>query len=100
MSSAAKSASNSAERRRSTRKPHVVEAWIVSPTSRSDADRVAVQSVNVSRHGVAFSSQTPVAVGAFHRIDIRIDERTTQREILISYCRPVGSRFDVGGEFR
>jgi hypothetical protein len=85
------------ERRRSKRSPHVVEAFIASPTS--PAERVAVTSVNVSRHGVAFVSPTPVPVGTFHQIDLRLGEQSMRCEVKISHCRQTDAGYDVGGAF-
>ncbi|HMO27591.1 MAG TPA: PilZ domain-containing protein [Tepidisphaeraceae bacterium] len=88
------------DRRRSDRRPHVVEAWICSPTSSDPEDRVEVLAVNVSRHGVGFESDTPIAPGTFHTMEIGIGEQTMRHEVRVSFCRKTEhGRYDVGAEF-
>jgi hypothetical protein len=88
------------DRRRSQRKEHVVEAWIVSPTATKPSERVEVTSVNVSRHGVCFSLARAIPVGAFYLIEVLMGEQKITSEIRVIDCRkdPAG-RYDVGAEF-
>jgi len=89
-----------AERRRSQRTPHVVEAWICSPTATDPKDRDEVRSVNVSRHGVAFEHRTDLPLGTFHVIDIALGEQRMHTEVRIMYCRSMGDgMFEIGAEF-
>ncbi len=88
------------ERRRSQRKPHVVEAWIASPTATDASQREEVISVNLSRHGVAFERRNPLPVGTFHVIDIAMGEQRMRTEVRIMSCRPLeNGRYEIGGEF-
>jgi hypothetical protein len=88
------------ERRRSERKPHVVEAWISSPTAIKETDREEVTAVNLSRHGLGFESQRPLPVSTFHVIDIAMGEQRIRTEIRIISCRSGGNgRSEIGAEF-
>jgi hypothetical protein len=88
------------DRRRSERKKHVVEAWIMSPTATKASEKVEVTSVNVSRHGVCFSLARPVPEGAFYSIQVMMGEQKILSEIHIITCRKDATgRFDVGAEF-
>jgi hypothetical protein len=101
MSSAAiKSPLIENDRRRSQRKPHVVQAWISSPTAVDPDDRQEVLSVNVSRHGVAFESHHAIATGTYHIIDIAMGPQRMRTEIRILSCRKMDSaRFEIGAEY-
>jgi hypothetical protein len=88
------------ERRRSERKPHIVETWISSPTATKPTDREEVTAVNLSRHGVAFESRRPLPLSTFHIIDIALGEQRMQSEIRIISCRPsANGRSEIGAEF-
>jgi hypothetical protein len=88
------------ERRRSERKPHVVETWISSPTATEPSDREEVTGVNLSRHGVAFESERPFPVNTYHIIDIAMGEQRMYSEIHIVSCRPTANgRSEIGAEF-
>ena len=88
------------DRRRSQRKPHVVQAWIASPTALDPEDRREVTSVNVSRHGVEFESNHAVATGTFHVIDIAMGSQQIRTEVRIENCRKLeNGRYGIGAEF-
>ena len=88
------------DRRRSERKQHVVEAWIISPTATRQSERVEVTSVNISRHGVCFSSARAIPPGSFYVIEVLMGEQKIVSEIRIVECRKDATgRFDVGAEF-
>lgn len=88
------------ERRRSQRKPHVVQAWISSPTAVDPADRQEVLAINVSRHGVAFERRDPLPTGAFHVLDIAMGEQRMRCEVRILSCRKNDhGQFEIGAEF-
>ncbi|HSV13329.1 MAG TPA: PilZ domain-containing protein [Tepidisphaeraceae bacterium] len=88
------------DRRRSERRPLVVEAWVSSPTAVDPLDREEVTSVNVSRHGVAFDRRTPLPVGTFHIIDLSMGEQRMRCEARIMTCRKLDSGlFEIGAEF-
>src|ERR1700733_5032758 len=91
---------SSSERRRSERKPNVVETFISSPTSTNPEDREEVTGVNLSRHGVAFEASRAFATDSFHIIDFAMGEQRMYSEIRIISCRPVGNgRSEIGAEF-
>ena len=94
------SAATEPDRRRSQRTPHIVEAWICSPTATDPNDRDEVRSVNLSRHGIAFEYQSDLPLGTFHIIDIALGEQQMRTEVRIMYCRSLGDgTFEIGAEF-
>lgn len=88
------------DRRRSVRVPHVVEAWISSPTDFEKAEQQEVCSVNLSRHGVAFDNKKDVATGSFWIIEIGFGDQRMISEVRIVSCRERDPGvFEVGAEF-
>lgn len=88
------------DRRRSERRPLVVEAWLSSPTATDPMDRQEVMSVNVSRHGVAFDRREALPVGTFHLIDLSMGEQRMRCEVRVMSCRKIdGGLFEIGAEF-
>jgi len=88
------------DRRRSERKPLVVEAWLSSPTATDPGDREEVMSVNFSRHGVAFDRRAALPVGTFHILDITMGLQKMRSEIRVMTCRPLpNGTFEIGAEF-
>jgi len=88
------------DRRRSERKPHVVEAWISSPTAVDPMDREEVKAVNLSRHGVGFDHAISLPLGTFHIIDIALGTQRLRTEVRIICCRKLGNGiFEIGAEF-
>ena len=87
------------DRRRSERKPYVMEAWVASPTAASPEDRDEVTSVNISRHGVAFQSKSPLAEGAFYALEVGMGEQRIISEVRVISCRPADGSYDIGAEF-
>ncbi|HSU67642.1 MAG TPA: hypothetical protein VLJ39_12275, partial [Tepidisphaeraceae bacterium] len=73
------------ERRRSSRKPHVSEAFLSSPTG---GRKIEVSSVDVSRHGVRLCVGSAIAAGIYQRLESGTGEQQTVREIHILSCRP------------
>lgn len=95
-----KSKRNPADRRRSERRPCIVEAWIASPTAAHPEERAEVTSVNISRHGVAFESRAPLPKGAFYTMEIGFGPQRMIAEIRTIACRDQGDgTFEVGAEF-
>jgi hypothetical protein len=93
-----KSAADASDRRRSPRRPHVIEAWIASPTATDE--RLEVMSVNISRHGVAFCIERDLPLGAYYVIEIGMGPQRIVSEIRTVSSKPVdGDRFEVGAEF-
>ncbi len=88
------------ERRRSERRPHIVEAWVWSPTAIDPMDREEVTTVDLSRHGVAFNLPQSLPAGSFHMIEIGIGEQKIVAEIRIVTCRELENGLhQVGAEF-
>ena len=89
------------DKRRSARVPHVMDAWICSPTAFDPVDeRLEVRSVNISRHGVAFAIDHELATGAFWIMEIGIGDQRMISEIRIMNCRKADDgAFEVGAEF-
>lgn len=88
------------DRRRDDRTPKICDAWIYSPTATRPEDRKQVTGVNLSKHGVAFNSQSPVPIDSFHKIELQLEGRTIISEIRIIHCEPSDfNHFNVGGEF-
>jgi PilZ domain len=88
------------ERRRSERKPYVVEAFIVSPTATCQTERKEVTSVNVSRHGIAFDFEMPLAKKTYFKMEIAVGEQRTVTEVKIISCRPIeDGMYQIGAEF-
>ena len=85
------------ERRRSRRRPHVVGAFLFSPTGGS---KIAVASVDLSKHGIRLSVREPIACGTYHRLELGMGEQQTASEIRILSCRkePDGT-YHVHAEF-
>ena len=88
------------DRRRSQRKPHVVEAWIISPTATRQSEKLEVTSVNISRHGVCFSLAREIPQASFYVIEVLMGEQKIVSEVRVISCRKDASgRYDVGAEF-
>jgi hypothetical protein len=88
------------ERRRSERQAYVVEAFIISPTAVSDAERKEVTSINISRHGIAFDFDQPLAKKTYYRIEITLGGQKTVTEVRIVSCIPIeDGMYQVGAEF-
>jgi hypothetical protein len=88
------------DRRRSERKQHVVEAWIISPTATRSSEKLEVKSVNISRHGVCFSLAQTIPEGSYYIIEVLMGEQKIVSEIHVVTCRTDNAgRFDVGAEF-
>jgi PilZ domain len=92
---------STADRRRSTRTPHVAQAWVVSPTSTRPAEeRLEVAALNLSRHGVAFQVPQPLPEGAYYLIEIAVGAQRLTSEVRIISCRRSDqAAFEVGAEF-
>jgi hypothetical protein len=88
------------ERRRSQRTPQSMDAFIASPTAKNPNDRLEAQSVNVSKHGVAFRVNKPMAVEAYFIIDFGIGNQRTVTEIRTISCRQTtDGHYEIGAEF-
>lgn len=88
------------ERRRSERLPHVAEAWIASPTDFDKEHRLEVTSVNLSRHGLAFSLDRPVSPGSFWVMELGLGPQRMASEIRIATCRETeNGQHEIGAEF-
>ena len=88
------------ERRRSARRPHVVQGWVVSPTATREDERREVQGLNLSRHGVGFELSTPMPVGTFFAMEIGVGDQRLRSEVRIISCRQGASgAYEIGAEF-
>ena len=88
------------ERRRSERQPYVVEAFIISPTATSEAERKEVTSINLSRQGIAFDFEQPLAKKTYYRMEITLGGKKTVTEVKIVSCRPIeDGMYQIGAEF-
>jgi hypothetical protein len=83
-STLAKASDKSEERRRSDRRPHVVEAFLSSPTGGS---RLAVTSIDLSKHGIALDVKKPIATGMFQVLELGIGPQKMITEVRILSCR-------------
>jgi hypothetical protein len=80
----AKASDKPEERRRSDRRPHVVEAFLSSPTGGS---RLPVTSIDLSKHGVALDINKPIATGMFQVLELGIGQQKMITEVRILSCR-------------
>jgi PilZ domain len=88
------------ERRRSERQPYVVEAFIISPTARSETERREVTSINLSRDGIAFDFDVPLARKTYYRMEILLGGKQTVTEVRIVSCVPIEhGMYQIGAEF-
>jgi hypothetical protein len=100
MSLISESPRTGSDRRRSERRPYIIEAWISSPTAKSAEDRLVATSVNISRHGVAFEIESELPIHAYHVIEIGYGDQRLVSEIRTVSCRKAPSgNFEVGAEF-
>ncbi len=75
----------------------IVESFI---RSAENARLHEVTSVNLSRHGVAFSSPNPLVVSATYIVEIGIGEQRMMSEVRIVSCREDSNGlFEIGAEF-
>ncbi len=90
-----------ADRRRSERKPLVMEAWICSPTATDRAaEREEVMSMNLSRHGVGFTAARKLPVGSFYIFEVGVGAQRLVSEVRIVSCRELTTgRHAIGAEF-
>jgi hypothetical protein len=86
-------------RRRSERKPYVVEAWLSSPTAKNPKDRHEVVGVNISRHGIAFELSMSVATGAYFVFEVGYGPQQLRSEVRILSCKKHEGRYRIGAEF-
>jgi hypothetical protein len=73
------------ERRRGNRRPHVCEAWLRSPTD-PGGEKIAVLSLDISRHGFGFEAHQPVTVDCFYWVEIGIGEQRIAQEVRVVSC--------------
>ena len=87
------------ERRRDARKVQTCDAFVASPTDPDPARRWEVASVNLSRHGIAFTSPKPLPARGYFKIDLGFGPQRLVREVRVTHCRPAEGGFEVGAEF-
>lgn len=87
-----------ADRRRSERHGHIIEAWIGKPDGSSERDEVA--TLDLSKHGVAFQLTHELKVGTYQVLEISMGTQKLASHIVVKRCEPVGDGFwEVGAEF-
>jgi hypothetical protein len=85
------------ERRRSQREDRQVLAFVATADG---GTRVAVSDLNLSRHGVGFTSFQPFAEGSFCLIEIGFGDQRLISEIQVVSCKPSREgQHKVGAEF-
>ena len=85
-------------RRRSERRPYIIEGWLSRPNDPSN--ELEVRSLNVSQHGIAFQVAERLEAGQFFAMEIGLGDQRLISEVRIISCRPgEGGKFDVGAEF-
>jgi hypothetical protein len=90
----------SSERRRSPRIPHVIEAWINSPTATDGDERREVTCMNLSRHGAAFLFHQPLPTSAFYVLEIGLGDQQMISEVRIISCKAMETgQYEIGAEF-
>jgi hypothetical protein len=88
------------DRRRSGRVVHVVDAWISSPTDFKHANAIEARSLNVSRHGVGFTTDRELPTGSFWIIEIAMGEQQMASEMRIISCHKLDAgKWEIGAEF-
>ena len=87
-----------AGRRRSERKPYIIEGWLSRPND--PGDEIEVVALNVSHHGIGFKMPQPLNLGEFFTMEIGLGEQRMISEVRVVSCRACdGGMFDVGAEF-
>lgn len=87
-------------RRRSERRPYVIEAYLSSPTATDPAERIEATAVNLSRHGICFDIEKSLPVGCFYTIEVGIGEQRLVAEVRIISCRQTDNDvYSVGAAF-
>jgi hypothetical protein len=85
------------ERRRSQREAREALAFV---STADGATRVAVDDVNLSRHGVGFTSFHPFAEGLFCLVEIGFGDQRLISEIQIVSCKGTrDGQHRIGAEF-
>lgn len=88
------------ERRRSSRVPHIIEAWLWSPTAKETNDRMEAVSINLSRNGVGFCVPRSLPTGAYYVIQIGFGDQKLISEVCVLSCRQIPEGlYEVGAEF-
>jgi hypothetical protein len=87
-------------RRRSPRRPYVIEAWVSSPTAVDESERMEATAVNLSRHGICFDMKQDLPVGCFYTIEVGMGEQRLIAEVRIISCRQVTEKtWTIGAAF-
>jgi hypothetical protein len=62
-----------AGRRRSERRPYIIEGWLSRPNNPSD--EIEVVALNMSQHGIGFKLPKPLQPGEFFAMEIGLGEQ-------------------------
>jgi hypothetical protein len=88
------------ERRRSTRHPHPVAAWLSGQAGAVKAAQQQVLVVNISLHGIGFRTSNPLTPGTTHWIVIGNGPMHLSARIRVVSCRiQDDNAFHIGAEF-
>jgi len=99
VSQSSSSVNSPAERRRSQRRPFVVDAYLKTDNS-PESDEAEITSLNLSKHGVRFEIDRLLNPGTFYFIELAMGDAAMVSEIRIASCVRVDDEmFHVGAEF-
>ncbi len=73
-----------ADRRRSPRRAHVVEASLASPTGGKPLE---VTGVDLSKYGVGLNVKKPIAANTFHILNLGLGAQRIVGEVRVLSCR-------------
>ncbi len=93
-------ADSNENRRRSERRPYVIEAFLSSPTAVEPVQRIEATAVNLSRHGIAFDIEQPLPTGCFYTIEVGMGDQRLVAEVRIVSCRQTDENiYAIGASF-
>jgi hypothetical protein len=78
----------SPERRRSSRRQLQMKAFLSSPTG---GRRIAVESVDLSKHGIGLRLAQPIASGTYHVLELDLGDQKLVNEVLVLSCAAEGA---------
>jgi len=88
------------ERRRSSRDPYSVVAWLSPDAETKNGRQRQVLVTNLSLHGVGFTASTALDVGAIHWIVVGAGPLRASSRLRVVNCRQKqAGGYEVGGEF-
>ena len=89
-----------ADRRRSARREHVLPAWLSAEPGNRRSSQQSITVRDLSLHGVGFSCESAVTIGATHWIIISQGPLQLSSRLRVISCRVTDeNRYDIGAEF-